>query len=258
MPDSTAPIVVLVRPQLGQNIGMCARAMANCGLSALRLVAPRDGWPNPEATAAAAGADDILDTVEVFPDTAAAIADCTRVYATTARPRGQVKPVVTPRQAAAELRAAGGRDGRTAVLFGPERTGLENDEVALADAVVFAPLNPAFTSLNLAQAVLLVAHEWWMAADATPPRKLHAAGPGGALATKAELDNLLGRLEAALEQANYYLVPEKRPSARRNIRNIFARARLTKAEVETLHGVLSALIKMPKQPRRRRGGGTEV
>lgn len=247
---TAGPAIVLVRPQLGQNIGMAARAMANCGLAALRLVAPRDGWPNPEAAAAASGADAILEHARVYPDSSSAVADVQRVYATTARSRDQVKPVVTPRQAAGEVRAAEAAGQRTAVLFGPERSGLENDEVALADAVLSVPLNPAFTSLNLAQAVLLVGYEWWLAQETTPPRSL--AMGGGTPATRAELENFLGRLESALDEANYFLIPDKRPAALRNLRNIFTRAGLTRAEVETLHGVLSALIYMPKKPRKKR------
>jgi tRNA/rRNA methyltransferase len=246
------PAVVLVQPQLGQNIGMCARAMLNCGLEEMRLVAPRDGWPNEEATAAASGADHILERARIFESVTAAVADMNRVYATTARPRDMVKPVTTPRQAAGAARAAAVQGERVAVLFGPERSGLDNEAVALADAVVAVPLNPAFTSLNLAQAVLLIGYEWWQAADATPPRELVGTPTAGAPVSKAELENFQARLETALDEAGFFSVPEKRPTVVRNIRNIFARAGLTKGEVDTLHGILSALIKAPKWPRRTR------
>lgn len=247
--EASRPAIVLVNPQLGQNIGMCARAMLNCGLEEMRLVAPRDGWPNPDATASASGADRILQDAQVFDSVEAAVAGTGRVYATTARPRDMVKPVVTPRQAAREMREAAANGERVAVLFGPERSGLDNDAVTLADAVVAVPLNPGFTSLNLAQAVLLVGYEWWQAGDDTPARQLVQTATSGQTAGKEELLNFYTRLEGALDEAGFFSVPEKRPTAVRNIRNIFSRAGLTKGEVDTLHGILSALIKMPKRPR---------
>lgn len=250
-PAPPAPVVVLDRPQLGENIGMCARAMKNCGLSELRLVAPRDGWPGAAASAAASGADEILAGARLFDSIPRAVADTGRVYATSARPRDMVKPVLTAKQAAAEIRAAAG-EARVALLFGPERTGLDNEALTLADALVAVPLNPGFTSLNLAQAVLLIGYEWWQAADPTPARRLALGAGAGRPATKEELQNFYGRLEAALDAAGFFSVPEKRPTVVRNIRNIFARAAPTTGEVDTLHGILSALIKTPKQPRRRR------
>lgn len=253
------PVVVLVRPQLGQNIGMAIRAMANCGLSRLRLVAPRDGWPSDEARSAAAGADWITDGATVHDSLVEAVADCHRVYATTVRPRGQVKPVDTPGEAAVRLRAGAGETA--AIVFGPERTGLENDEVALADRIITAPLAPGFASLNLAQAVLLVAWEWWCAQPETPadqvapPQNEPAAAPGNpamAPSTREELEGFLGRLEHALDTAGFFTEPRRRPSTLRNIRNIFTRHDLTRGEVDTLHGILSALIHAPKTPRRKR------
>ncbi|MFQ6016555.1 MAG: RNA methyltransferase [Kiloniellaceae bacterium] len=234
------PAMILVDPQLGENIGMVARAMLNCGLGDLRLVRPRDGWPNPAAEAAAAGADSVLRRARAFDATAQAIADLRRVYATTARPRGMAKNLVSPRQAAAEMRAAIGRGETVGVLFGPERAGLTNDDLALADAVLEVPLNPAFASLNLAQAVLLVGYEWYQTGDSTPPRRLAtgAAGP----APKAELLNFFARLEAALDEANFFFPPEKRPAMVRNLRNLFQRADLTESELRSLHGVVSALL----------------
>ncbi len=237
------PAIVLVRPQLGQNIGMCARAMLNCGLNDLRLVAPRDGWPNPEATAAASGADTVLERARVYDTVQDAVAECTRVYATTARARDQVKPVVTPKRAAEEAREAAATGHSVAILFGPERSGLENEEVSLADAVLAVPLNPAFTSLNLAQAVLLVGYEWWQLGTEIPARALASGGTTAVPATKAELENFYRRLEAGLDEGSFFTSPDKRPLIIRNIRNIFARTGLTKAEVDTLHGIVSALLR---------------
>jgi tRNA/rRNA methyltransferase len=233
------PAIVLVDPQLGQNIGMVARAMLNCGLADLRLVRPRDGWPNPAAEAAAAGADAVLDGVRLYDTTEQAIAELNRVYAATARTRGMTKTVVTPRQAAAEMRNATAHGERAGLLFGPERAGLNNDDVALADRVLEVPLNPAFASLNLAMAVLLVGYEWFQAGRDAPPRRLESGG--SVPAPKAELLNFFGRLEAALDQANFFFPAEKRPVMLRNLRNMFQRADLTDAELRSLHGVLSAL-----------------
>ena len=234
------PVIILVRPQLGENIGMVARAMLNCGLAELRLVRPRDGWPSTKAEAAASGALSVLENVQVFDSTKAAVADLQRVYATTARPRGMVKPVVTPAQAAEELRAEAAEGRRCGLLFGRERSGLVNDDIALADTVLTVPLNPAFSSLNLAQAVLLVGHAWYQAGDATPPRVLDI-GPGK-LASKAELVNFFERLEAALDETGFLWPPEKRPTMVRNLRNFFQRATPTEGEVNTLHGVVVALL----------------
>ena len=233
------PAVILVKPQLGENIGMVARAMLNCGLTELRLVAPRDGWPSEKAEAAASGADEVIAGVKLFDTTEDAVADLQRVYATTARPRGMVKPVVTPAQAATELRAEAAAGHKTGLLFGPERSGLVNDDIALADAVLTVPLNPAFSSLNLAQAVLLVGHSWFMAADATEARKLETneAAP----ASKAEIVNFFERLETALDETGFLFPPEKRPTMVRNLRNLFHRIAPTEGEVNTLHGIISAL-----------------
>jgi tRNA/rRNA methyltransferase len=234
------PAVILVRPQLGENIGMVARAMLNCGLSELRLVRPRDGWPSAKAEAAASGALSVLEGVQIFETTKAAIADLHRVYATTARPRGMVKTVVTPAQAAVELRAEAADGRRCGLLFGRERSGLVNDDIALADTVLTVPLNPAFSSLNLAQAVLLVGHAWYQAGDATPPRVLDT-GPGK-IASKAELVNFFERFEAALDETGFLWPPEKRPTMVRNLRNLFQRATPTEGEINTLHGIVVALL----------------
>jgi len=243
------PIVVLVEPQLGENIGMVARAMLNCGLTELRLVKPRDGWPSETAQQAASGADRVLADAKLFDSTAEAIADLPRVYAATTRNRDMVRLVETPRQAAAEMRAAAARGEPVAVLFGPERTGLHNDDVALAERVVEIPMNPAFASINLAGAVLIVGYEWFQAASPRPSRRLESGHVPPA--DKAELIGFLERLEGLLDDTGFLFPPEKRPNMVRNLRAIFQRAELTGNEVRTLHGVVSALVK----PRDRGGEG---
>jgi tRNA/rRNA methyltransferase len=236
---SGGPAVILVEPQLGENIGAAARAMLNCGLADLRLVRPRDGWPNPKAVANASGADAVLETARLYDNAAAAVADLERVYASTARHRGMIKRVMTPRRGAAEMRKAIARGEAVGILFGPERTGLLNDDIALADAVISVPLNPGFASLNLAQAVLLVGYEWFQAADATPPSELvtNETRP----ATKAELLNFFAHLEERLDDCGFLRNVEKRPSMVRNIRNLFQRAALTHQEIRTLHGIVAEL-----------------
>ena len=233
------PAVILVQPQLGENIGTAARAMLNCGLADLRLVRPRDGWPNDKAVAAASGADVVLDRARLYARTEDAVADLHNVYAATTRARDMIKPVATARRAGADMRAAEARGERCGVLFGPERTGLENDNVALADTVLAIPLNPAFASLNLAQAVLLVAYEWLQAGDGPPGLTV----PQGAtrLANKEELLGLFGHLEAELDACGFLHVAGKRPIMVRNLRNIFHRARLMEQEVRTLRGVVACL-----------------
>ncbi len=242
------PAVILVEPQLGENIGMVARAMLNCGLGELRLVRPRDAWPNPAAENAASGAQEVLDGARIFESTVDAVADLRYLVATTARARDMTKPVVTPRQAAAELRRAEAERRPAGLLFGPERSGLTSDEVALADSVVRVPLNPAFSSLNLAQAVLLLGYEWFQLGAGAPAREV----PMGASrpATKEELINFFERLEVALDETGYMYPPAKRPSMARNLRSLFTRVELSEREVRSLHGVLSALI-----GKKRRGGG---
>ena len=186
------PVIVLVRPQLGENIGKAARAMLNFGLTELRLVNPRDGWPNPDAGPSASGADIVLDKAQVFATTAEAVADCAHIYATTVRKRGVTKPVVTPAEAAQEVVQA---KGRSAILFGAERSGLETEDVALARAILTVPINPEFSSLNLAQAVILCAYEWSKSeALAMPPQEQHLPP-----APQEELEGLVGHFEALLE-----------------------------------------------------------
>ena len=245
------PVVILVEPQLGENIGTAARAMLNCGLTELRLVRPRDGWPNAKALAAASGADAVVENASVFDSTEAAIADLNRVYATTARHRGMIKAVVTPRQAATEMRAASARGERVGVLFGPERTGLVNDDIPLADTILQVPLNAAYSSLNLAQAVLIVGYEWFQARDGTLPRELvtNETRP----ATKAELLNFFTHLEQELDDCGFLRHTDKRPSMVRNIRNLFQRADLTEQEIRTLHGIIKELAHERVRRRRRPG-----
>ena len=236
----TGPVIVLVKPQLGENIGMVARAMLNNGLTNLRLVAPRDGWPSATAQAAASGALEVLNRVEVFATTEDAIADLNHVFATTARARHMTKPVVTPRRAAVEMRQMIDQHGEKAgVLFGPEKAGLHNDDVVLADRLLNVPLNPTFASLNLAQAVLLVAYEWFQQGAAAPDYLLTTGA--SRVADKAELVNFFHRLEDSLDAVGFLYPPEKRPNMVRNLRNIFQRADLTSQEIQTLHGVVKAL-----------------
>jgi tRNA/rRNA methyltransferase len=232
---SPSPAIVLVRPQLGENIGKAARAMLNFGLTDLRLVAPRDGWPNPAAGPAAAGADIVLERARLFPTVAEAVGDCAHVYATTVRKRGLVVPVVTPEEAAREIRA---RPEPSAILFGAERSGLETDEVALAGRIVTVPVNPDFASLNLAQAVILLAYEWSKGADLAVPTE---GGPAEPRASQAELEGLIGQLDAALEAAGYFHPPDRTRATRNTLRTILTKAGWSNREVQALRGVVRAL-----------------
>jgi len=232
--------VVLVEPQMAENIGAAARAMLNCGLTDLALVRPRDVWPNAKAVAMASGATTVLDQVRLFDDTASAVADLHKVYATTARPRDLTKRVITPRQAGQEMRQAAAAGRRIGVLFGPERSGLTNDDLVLADTMITVPLNPSYASLNLAQAVLLLAYEWFQAGDDTPEEMMVLNGTEPA--TMAEMGHLFERVEAELARAGFFRNDDIRPSISRNLRNLFHRLGLTEQEVRTLHGVLSSLI----------------
>ncbi|CAN5321129.1 hypothetical protein BH10PSE12_BH10PSE12_01310 [soil metagenome] len=228
------PLIVLVRPQLGQNIGKAARAMLNFGLTDLRLVAPRDGWPNPDAGPAAAGADIVLERAQVFDTLAEAVADCAHVYATTVRKRGVTKPVVTPDEAAAEIHAA---QGRSALVFGPERSGLETDDVALARKIITVPINPEFGSLNLAQAVILCAYEWSKGQNLASP----TINDQGVPAPQEELDGMIGQLEAMLDKAGYFYPPDRIPATKRALRTVLTKPGWNSQEVRTLRGVWSTL-----------------
>jgi len=238
-PVGNSPTVILVRPQLADNIGAVARAMANGGLFHLRLVAPRDGWPQEKAWRNSSGADRILDGASVHATVADAVADLHRVFATCPRPRHIIKPVLTARGAAAELRAICGRDLRAGILFGPERAGLDNDDMACADALVRFPLNPAFMSLNLAQAVMVMAYEWWTAADQTVPRSLMTNETR--VATKEKLENFLAHLVDQLDACGFLRNQPKRPGMVRNIRHFFQRGEVTEQELRTLHGIVTEL-----------------
>ncbi|UIJ47333.1 RNA methyltransferase [Sphingomonas cannabina] len=228
------PAIVLVRPQLGENIGKAARAMLNFGLTEMRLVAPRDGWPNPAAGPAASGADVVLADARVFDSVAEAVADCAHVYATTVRKRGVTKPVVTPEEAARSIRSEA---GRSAILFGPERSGLETDDVALARTIVTVPINPEFGSLNLAQAVILVAYEWSKGAALKSPPAVELDPP----APQEELDGLIGQLDAMLDRSGYFYPPDRVPATKRTLRTLLTKPAWSSQELRTLRGVLSAL-----------------
>jgi tRNA/rRNA methyltransferase len=235
---SGAPVIVLVRPQLGENIGKAARAMLNFGLTQLRLVAPRDGWPNPSAGPAAAGADIVLEQAEVYDTLAEAVADCAHVYATTVRKRGVTKPVLTPEEAA---RAIHGETGGSAIVFGPERSGLETDDVALARAIVTVPINPEFGSLNLAQAVILCAYEWSKSAGLAQPTIEELLPP----APQDELEGLIGHFEALLDERGYFFPHSRVAASRRTLRNVLTKPGWNHLEVRTLRGVLSQLERAP-------------
>ena len=240
MPSKKFPVIVLVRPQLGENIGKAARAMLNFGLTELRLVAPRDGWPNPSAGPAAAGADAVLAGAQVYPTLAEAVADCVQVYATTVRKRGVTKPVLTPEQAA---QAVWAEAGRSAFVFGPERSGLETEDVALARAIVTVPINPEFSSLNLAQAVILMAYEWSKQTVLAQPTAEELLPP----APQEDLEGMIGQLEAMLEPTRYFYPPGRAETNRLTLRTVLTKPGWNHLEVRTLRGVLSALLKGPRR-----------
>jgi tRNA/rRNA methyltransferase len=242
------PVFVLVRPQLGENIGKAARAMLNFGLGEMRLVAPRDGWPNPDAGPAAAGADEVLERADVFATVAHAVADCAHVYATTVRKRGVSKPVLEPMAAAREI---AGNPGRSAILFGPERSGLETEDVALARKIVTVPVNPAFPSLNLAQAVVLCAYEWGKQVPAMDDRSHRLAQPTAKdllpPAPQEDLEELIAHFEGLLEPRGYFRPPGRAAATRRTLRTMLTKPGWDHLEVRTLRGVLSALERPPRE-----------
>ena len=238
------PVIVLVRPQLGQNIGKAARAMLNFGLTEMRLVAPRDGWPNPDAGPSASGADVVLERAQVFATVQEAIADCSAVVASTVRRRDLVLPVLKPEEMADEIV---GKTGKTAILFGPERSGLETEDVAMASAIVTVPINPEFGSLNLAQAVILLAYEWSKrSALAQPPvKELEAVAPHG------EVEGLILQLEETLGEKGYFHPPSRTQATKNTLRTIFTKTGWSSREVKAVRGVIRALA----EPVRRRGTG---
>jgi tRNA/rRNA methyltransferase len=235
------PVFILVRPQMGENIGASARGMLNFGLERLRVVAPRDGWPNPKAVAMASGAGRLLEGAGLFPDVPAAIADCDYVFATTARGRELTKPVMTPERAMEHARALSAAGKRVGVLFGPERTGLENAEIAPASATVTVPVNPDFPSLNLAQCVLLMGYEWRRQTDTVSPEVMAMAGMD--FASGVEVEKLGDHFEERLEAAGFFFPPDKAPGMKLNLRNMWARLNLTRADVQTLHGMLRQIAR---------------
>ena len=244
---SAGPAIVLVEPQLGENIGAAARAMANFGLSRLRLVKPRQAWPNDKARMMAAGADRILDQAELFDSLEAAIADCSFVLATTARAHDQAKLVIGPADAAAEMAPRVAAGEAVAVVFGRERNGLENGEVALADRIVTLPVNPAFASLNLAQAVVIMAYEWFKLAGSGLP---FAMPQKSTSAPKQQLSAFFASLERELEKVEFFRPPDKRETMQINLRNIFTRMQPTQQDIQTLHGVIMAIAEGRKGPAR--------
>ena len=241
MTDARKPVIVLVRPQLGQNIGKAARAMLNFGLTELRLVSPRDGWPNPEAGPAASGADIVLEQARVFDTAAQAVADCSLVFASTVRRRDLVMPVIGPDEMADRVADS---PGRSAILFGPERSGLETEDVALANAIVTVPINPEFGSLNLAQAVILFAYEWSRRSRLAQPTAKDIEPP----APHGELDGLMQQLDGELEAKGYFHPPSRTAATRNTLRTIFTKTGWSSREVKAVRGIIRALV----EPARRR------
>jgi len=247
-PAFGGPAIILIEPQMGENIGAAARAMGNFGLTDLRLVRPRDGWPNLQAVRSASGADRVIEGARVYDKTEDAIADCTLLLATTAREHGQQKTIVGAEEAARLMQPRVAAGETVGILFGRERTGLENYEISLADLVVTLPVNPAFSSLNLAQAVLILGYEWFKLASggALPFETQHKAGP----AEKKHLLAFFDSLERQLDRAEFFRPPEKRPTMTANLRNLFHRMTPTLQDVQTLQGILRAISEGRKGPAR--------
>jgi tRNA/rRNA methyltransferase len=237
--DTLAPVIILDRPQLAENVGTAARAMLNCGLTQMRLVQPREDHLSEKAISASSGAVEVLQQARVFDSLEEAVGDLKRVYATTARRRGMIKPLMTPKRAVIDMHAQAQAGNATGILFGKERTGLENDALALSDVIVEAPLNPAYCSLNLAMAVLLVGYEWYQVKVDPPAEQLVTNQTQ--MAGKDMVLRFFGHLEAELDASGFLRVADKRPSMVRNIRNIFLRANPTETEVRTLHGIVKEL-----------------
>jgi tRNA/rRNA methyltransferase len=237
---ATKPVIVLVRPQLGQNIGKAARAMLNFGLTEMRLVRPRDGWPNPDAGPAASGADIVLEQAQLFDSIADAVADCSLVFASTVRRRDLVMPVVGPGLMAEQI---AGAKSRSAILFGPERSGLETEDVALANAIVTVPINPEFGSLNLAQAVILLAYEWSRHSELAQPTAKETEPP----AEHGELDGLIGQLNEELEAKGYFHPPSRTEATKNTLRTIFTKTGWSSREVKAVRGIIRALVDPPRK-----------
>jgi len=237
--DTAPPIIILDHPQMGENIGAAARAMLNCNLTALRLVAPRDGWPNERAETMSSGALEKIPPVQIFETLQEAVADCHYVYATTARLRDMVKPVFTPNGAAQDCMARAGKGQSTAFVFGGERAGLANDDVSRCDAIINIPLNPAFSSLNLGQAVLLICYAYQSTIDQTKAKSLPTGDSHPA--NHEAFANLMQRLEDKLEDKGFFKSDDMKPSITRNLRNTLSRAEMTEQEIQTFHGIISVL-----------------
>jgi tRNA/rRNA methyltransferase len=251
-----SPAIILCEPQLGENIGTTARAMANFGLWDLRLVNPRDGWPNERAIAAASRAEHVLEKIRVFETTEAAVADLSLVYATTARRRDLQKPVLGPEEAAQRVISHIETGAKAGLLFGRERWGLNNEEVAISDAIVTLPVEAAFASLNIAQAVLIIAYEWRRQTDMG--KQLLFAEALAEPATKAELFGLFEHLEEALDRAGFFTAPDKRPTVINNIRAMLSRGTLSAQEVRTLRGVISSIDRKHERPKPNRAKKEET
>ncbi len=256
------PAVILVNPQLGENIGTAARAMANFALCELHIVEPRDGWPNERALSASAGAVQIIEQARLHDTCKLAIEPFNRIYATTARPRGMTQQIMTPQEAADDMHRRIGNGERIAIMFGRERWGLSNEEVSLADVIITAPVDPEFASINIAQAVLLVGYEWYkpiaaslgMGTGELPAMKgsgLRVRG-GEGLATKQDLQGFFAHLESELEAAGFFKSPAMRPGMIRNLRNMFQRIELSLQEIRTLRGVIASLTRTHLRARKSR------
>jgi tRNA/rRNA methyltransferase len=246
----THPIIILVHPQLVENNGMTARAMANCALPELRIVDPRDPWPlgtihKQRMMAASSGADDILDNAQVYTTVEQAVADLNYVYATASRSHDMVNRILTPKAAIPDMAERIGAGQKIGVMFGPERMGLINDYIVLANAKITIPLNPEFMSLNLAQTVLLIGYEWYQAHNQTQPAQTSMGRSRPA--TRDEYLNFYKRLEMALDEANFFTTPNMRPTMTRSLQNMLQRAEMTEQEIRTWHGVIKALVTGPKR-----------
>ncbi|WP_324754513.1 RNA methyltransferase [Roseovarius sp. Pro17] len=246
--DRPQPAFVLVRPQMGENIGASARAMWNFGLDRMRIVAPRDGWPNPNAVAMASGAGRLLDEALLVDDLPGALADCHYVYATTVRGRELTKPILSPEEAMRDAARRIGEGQKVAVLFGPERSGLENDDVARANAIITVPINPEFPSLNLAQCVLLTAYEWRRASALVPEGQVHMHNT--VWADHTEVEALAAHYEERMNEAAFFYPEHKAASMRQTLRNFWSRMPLTQADARLLHGIMRQMVRWKD-----RGGG---
>jgi tRNA/rRNA methyltransferase len=244
VPEKYQPAIILVEPQMGENIGAAARAMLNFGLTDLRLVSPRDGWPNDRAVAMASRADIVLEQARVYASTADAVADLHHVFATTARSRDVIKKISTPRAAATELRTLASENMATGILFGKESVGLSSDDVTHADSIISVPLNPEFSSINLAQAVLLMGYEWFQTKDDTPDSQVLNEERR---ATKEELGHLFKRIETELDARGYFLpIMNRRAVVLRNMRNMFQRLGLMESDIRAFQGIVKGLSMKPR------------